>query len=315
MRPALPSRRRGRCACLIATTRKTADACAIATLFGLPPISFGLWPQMRTPRERLEASTWFPLLSAATVAAYRGREDLLLPTPTPIVRIGIDPMQCPCQVREPTLDEIAAIENLVDRACALASNPELRIWDRATRWDLKPQDVLCEPFRLLVTSVKDTFPFGFAVQAYIDPRWEPSRKVYPWWYRRPQHYCKPNWLRNHPGLFGAFGVELPECAHRKDKDGADLPGCPKRYNRFSEIIPGCPALPKSCCQHRYLNEYLRDLYQNGPDVSDDEFEEMAKAVTPFEVMDWRLWSKEKSSDFIFKDAVRVYEGDCYLDAD
>jgi hypothetical protein len=80
--------------------------------------------------------------------------------------------------------------------------------------------------------VKDTFPFGVAVQAYIDPLWEPSR-----------------------------------------------------------------------------------LYQNGPDVSDDEFEEMAKTVTPFQVMDWRRWSKEKCSDFIFKDAVRVYEGDCYLDAD
>jgi hypothetical protein len=77
---------------------------------------------------------------------------------------------------------------------------------------------------------------------------------------------------------------------------------------------GCPSLPEDCCQHPYLNDYLRDLYQNGPDVSDDEFEEVAKAVTPFQVYDWHEF-KEKSSDFIFRDAVRVDEGDCYLDAD
>jgi hypothetical protein len=263
---------------------------------------------------RIPDYVWNDLLTGGPgpIEAFQGPLE-----PMPIYRTGIDPKpQTDCYERPPTLDEMAAIENLVDRACALACNPELSIWDRATRWDLKPQDILCEPFRLLVTSVKNTFPFGFAVQGYIDPLWEPSRKFYPHWYKPYRPYSKPNWLDIQPNLFDAFGVEPPpECTLRKDKDGVDLPGCPKRYNGFGEIIPGCPALPESCCQHRYLNDYLRDLYQNGPDVSDDEFEEMAKAVTPFEVMHWRLWSKEKSSDFIFKDAVRVYEGDCYLDAD
>jgi hypothetical protein len=53
-----------------------------------------------------------------------------------------------------------------------------------TRW--RP----CEPFRILVTSVKDTFPFGVAVHAYIDPLGEPSRKRYT----PRRHYSKPNWL-------------------------------------------------------------------------------------------------------------------------
>jgi hypothetical protein len=62
----------------------------------------------------------------------------------------------------------------------------------------------CEPFRILVTSVKDTFPFGVAVQAYIDPLWEPSRKRYT----PRRHYSKPNWLDSQPNLFDAFGSTL-----------------------------------------------------------------------------------------------------------
>jgi hypothetical protein len=145
-----------------------------------------------TPRERLEASTWFDLLPESTVAAYRGREDLLLPRPTPIVRIGVDPPQYPCELREPTLDEMAAVEDLVDRALAISVNPHY-----------SP----CEPWRMLVESVKGTFPFGFAVQAYLSPLPEPSPKIY----RRSRPYVTPPWLLNHPTLFDAFGVELPDC--------------------------------------------------------------------------------------------------------
>jgi hypothetical protein len=210
---------------------------------------------------RIPDCVWYDLLlteGPGPIEAFQGPLE-----PRPIYRFGIDPEkpQTDCYERSPTLDEMAAIEDLVDRALALYCNPEHSIWDRATRWGLKPQDILCEPFRILVTSVKDTFPFGVAVQAYIDPLWEPSRKRYT----PRRHYSKPNWLDSQPTLFDAFGVDVEpaKCAPRRDKDGVDLPGCPKRYNGFSEIIPGCPSLPKDCCQHRYLNDYLRDLYQNG----------------------------------------------------
>ena len=157
-----------------------------------------------TPRERLEASIWFDLLTDETVAAFRGRENLLVPP----------------RSEKPTLDEIAAIENLVDRARAIDANSQYRPCDplRLLRddpqhrpcepWDPSP----CEPWRILVESVKDTFPVGFAVQSYLSPLPEPGPKIYPWWYTPYRPYRPPAWRAYCPNLFDAFAEGPdPDC--------------------------------------------------------------------------------------------------------
>jgi hypothetical protein len=56
--------------------------------------------------------------------------------------------------------------------------------------------------------------------------------------------------------------------------------------------------------NRDREDYRRDLFRNGPHV--DDFEELAKAVTEEQVVEWRLQHPPKLTDLTFRDAVRVY---------